>query len=336
MSNPNIFSNSPRYLTLLTVLCVFPMLTFLVDAAPPAEKKTNQVTPPKKVVPAKKSVQVKKKAEKKKPEEKVKEKPDLSQVAEAAKILSNSKNMLLELRSLKAKIKETIVIGKRRFRSEGEYLQGAERKLRLTLKVKVGDSNDPLKGELLQVCDGQILWARYKIGEQIRLTRRDVGQILKAVEESDSIPENILIAELGLGGIPTLLTSIEQNVAFFKSNLQIIESREYQVIEGEWTEEFRKKFSTDGKPAKKLPAHVPDKIRIYFDKKTNFPRRILYLKKNYKKEIYLPMVMLDFIEVVLNSPVDDSKFNFIPADNESPLDITSNYLKQLKTTKKTK
>jgi hypothetical protein len=314
MSNQNIFTKLRLPHGLLSILLMLTVLTCDLYAEPPKGNKT----------------------EKPVPTEKAKKEAGLKQAAEAKAILLKSKNMLLELRSLKAKIKETIVVGNRRFRASGEYIQGSERKLKLNLEVKLGDTEDPLKGSLLQVCDGQILWSRYNVSGKIRLTRRDVGQILKAVEESDAIPQNILVAELGLGGIPTLLAAIEKNVAFKKSGMQTIENREYHVIEGEWSEEFRKKFHPSGMPVVKLPTHVPDKIRIYFDQKTLFPRRILYLKKNYKKETFLPMVMLDFVEVVLNSPVDDSQFNFIPADNESPVDITSSYLSKLKSSKKPK
>jgi hypothetical protein len=61
-----------------------------------------------------------------------------------------------------------------------------------------------------------------------------------------------------------------------------------------------------------LPAFVPDAVRIYIDRETSFPHRILYVKKIPGREVFRPMLTLDFLDVALNEPINNSEFDYEP------------------------
>jgi hypothetical protein len=68
---------------------------------------------------------------------------------------------------------------------------------------------------------------------------------------------------------------------------------------------------------------------LYFDRDTLFPRRILYLKRHPVRDFSRPMLTLDFVNVLLDAPVDELAFHFEPPEGIVPNDITELYLKQL-------
>jgi hypothetical protein len=164
--------------------------------------------------------------------------------------------------------------------------------------------------------------------DNVRITRRDVGKIRKAGLENPNVPERVLIVELGLGGLPALLASIEDNMQFSTVHEEQIDGQSVTVIEGTWTQASFERFG--GKSAnQRLPDHIPEKVRIYFDSATLFPRRILYLKQDLVRSFFRPMLTLDFVNVALDGPIDEMAFHFEPPEGVIPNDITELYLKQL-------
>jgi outer membrane lipoprotein-sorting protein len=242
-------------------------------------------------------------------------------------VLERARENLIGLKSVRATILETVSIGDRRFRATGSYLQGTDMRLRLEYTVKAGSA----EGSLLEVCDGTILWSRQTIGDQTRLTRRDVRQILNAAASGGNVAENILIAELGLGGLPALLASLERSMTFDEIERQEIDAISFVIIGGTWNSEFRQRFqaSPASPGSDQLPDLVPDRVRIYFDAETLFPRRIQYLKAPTDTELEHPLVALDFTDVELDAPVSASEFQFEPPDNVYAEDVTNKYIEKL-------
>ena len=72
-----------------------------------------------------------------------------------------------------------------------------------------------------------------------------------------------------------------------------------------------------------------DAIRVYFDKTTLFPRRILYTKQIPGRKVSRPMLTLDFTNVKLNGPVSDQDFTFVPPATPVANDITQAYVGRL-------
>lgn len=246
--------------------------------------------------------------------------------ASAAELLKQSRQRLLDYQPIKARVIEKVQIGERRFTMTGNYVRGKDLRLLLEFQVQIGDATASLK----EICDGQVLWTRHQIGDHVRLIRRDVDKILKAAAKNADVPQNLLIADLGLGGLSGLLASLERTMTFNSKNTEQVGEHRFTVIEGTWNEQFAARWAPpDDKSANAFPEYVPDRVRVYFDENT-FPRRILYLKKHASRDIYRPMVSLDFEDVVLNASVDNNEFVYVPPDDvDERQDVTNDFLQQL-------
>ena len=245
----------------------------------------------------------------------------------ATEVLQDSRSRLMQYASVKANIHERVSILDHSFIAKGSYLQGKNLQLRLEFSLELGGN----KASLLEVCDGQVLWTRHEISSDAEITRRDVREILKAAERNGRVPQNTLIAELGLGGLPGLLAALEVDLDFRRVSEDTIDSRPVIMIEGKWKPAFLQRLTgtkLEGKE-KPMPPFIPDLARIYFDKETRFPRRIMYLKSLPDRKVLRPMLVLDFTKVVLNGPTSEQDFLFIPPDSPAPKELTHFYLERL-------
>lgn len=248
---------------------------------------------------------------------------------EAKEALDQARQRLLRYQSIKAKLVETVALSSRRFTVHGSYLQGsgADLKLRLEYQVKLGDT----EGSVLEVCDGQVVWSRHQIGSRTDITRRDVRQILKAAADH-GYTDNLVTVDLGFGGLPGLLASIEQSMQFDQFKADTADGNKLVVIEGGWKTHMLKGWQGNN-PQAALPEYVPSRIRIYFDGESLFLRRILYLRRNPDERLR-PMVSLDFSEIETNIPIPAAKFKFVPPDGVFPEDLTPQFVKQIEQRKK--
>ena len=131
--------------------------------------------------------------------------PVVDASSDPTELIEAARKRLVGYKSIKARLVEAVALGDRRFRASGSYLQGTNLKLRLEYQVTVGAT----EASLLEVCDGYVLWSRHTIAGRPRITRRDVRQILNAATATPKSMEAMLIAELGLGGLPALMASIQ-------------------------------------------------------------------------------------------------------------------------------
>ena len=251
------------------------------------------------------------------------DKPAADQSADGLEYLRRAHATVSAHKSIKANLIEQVAIDGRRFKMEGSYL-GAGVKLRLELKVQLAHDS---AGTLLEVCDGDVLWSRIELPESKRTTRRDVRQILKAISGAQAVPDSVLLAELGLGGIPALLASLERTMDFSGPREESIADRPFTVLNGTWKPDFQKRWPRDKQG--RLPVYIPDQVRIFFDRETQFPARLLYLKQSASGKGLTPLVSLEFRDLVLNGPVNEQLFLFVPPDGSAPQDITRQYLDQI-------
>ena len=263
----------------------------------------------------------------------------------AAAELKRARQQVLKYSSVSANIVETVSIYDRGYKAEGRYVQTALKSndwhMRLQLMVKIGEST----GSLLEVCDGEVLWTRTEIDfgkkkerkdrKDTILTRRNVSEIMGAARRAvDEKNQSVLIASLGLGGLPALIAAIEQDMNFTGIKEDTLRQRPVQAIQGSWTEAFASKLRPQaGQPGQApsglLPAYVPDSVRIYLDRETGFPHRILYLKKVPGRDVQRPMLTLDFLDVVLNEPINKSEFEYEPPAGVTPVEQTKAFVDML-------
>ena len=242
----------------------------------------------------------------------------------ALRTLQQAHDKLNGYRFIDAKLDQTVRVGDRQFRMSGRYLKGADLKLRLEYDVQVGGTS----GKLIEVCDGQLLWTHTDVGGQQRVTRRNVQQIISAASQAGFSSQNVLTAELGLGGLQGLLASLQKSIQFDAQWEQDASDRTFVVIEGVWKRSFRDKFLGPNAPADRpMPPAVPDQVRLYFEQDSLFPRRIVYLKKE-DDDRRLPMVTIDFTEVTWPETLDEALFTFKPPATVAPEDITKAYVNQ--------
>ncbi|MFK7820882.1 MAG: hypothetical protein AB8G99_19365 [Planctomycetaceae bacterium] len=267
----------------------------------------------------------------------------------ATKVVADAIEGLEKYSSIKADLRESVVMGTRRFVATGKYTQGSDNQLRLTLEIQpieetASVSTDGKKkatrkkktaasepSSVTQVSDGRMLWTEWKTNDTARVERRDLQEIAKAVEGDQrwQSPEQ-LMADLGLGGVPALLTSLQKRMVFQGVRDQEVDGKPFVVVQGRWSEEQLKRFNAQD-PDPILPPHVPEYVRVFFEKKTMFPRRIMFLKRHPvpQQRLARPMVTLDLTNVELNGPVDPDLFRFA-GDSKNQNDTTEDFIKALK------
>ncbi|MDB5387475.1 MAG: hypothetical protein JWM11_3121 [Planctomycetaceae bacterium] len=270
-------------------------------------------------------------------------------------VLASATEKLRGYSSVRTKISEKVVMKSGltpqtfRFGATGEYLQGQNLKLKMSIEVKL---TPELTGKLKEVCDGELLWSSYELGskDKTEITRRDVRQILKALDElqqgarlpasEKSIQQAGLIGTLGLGGLPALLTGLEKDFEFKKLTTEKIDDREVLTLEGTWNAAWtaqlmermygnKKPKKEKDKPAEPLPPNIPDVVRVSIDKQTEFPRRIEYLKRTTGQTVLSPLMQIDFTEPKFNERLSRDEFVFFVPNDAKPRDDTQQYLQRI-------
>lgn len=253
--------------------------------------------------------------------------PATTQPSEAAKqLLAAASERLAQHNAVRADLIERVSVGDHSFTAKGSYLQGRDLQMKLSFTLEYGGN----QGSLLEVCDGQILWTRHDIGNQPQITRRDVRQILEAVRKAGNRPEHILIGDLGLGGVASLLAAFQTDLEFSDPQEDVIDGRPVYILQGRWSDAYLTRWGIDKNADREdLPPLLPEVAHVVLDKETLFPRRIEFLKRLPERKVRKPMLSLEFVNVVVNPPVSDEDFQFIPPDRPTPVDVTNLYLQQL-------
>lgn len=251
---------------------------------------------------------------------------------EALKELQKARKLLSETTSISARLVQTVSMADRSVKGEGSYLQGSLKDGALQLKLELKMKVDGMEGSLLEVCDGEVLWTSHMIAKEPTITRRNVTQILEAARKRGGIDHNALVADLGLGGLPALLASIQRVMIFTAIKKDTLRDRPVFVLQGSWTADQLARWQGIPQPGvapPPLPIFIPDVTRIYLDRETGFPLRLLYLKRVPGRDTLRPTLTLDFIDVVLNQPINKTEFTFKPPEKVTPIEITPAYLSQL-------
>ena len=258
--------------------------------------------------------------------------------AGADQLLSEARSQLLNRQSLQADMQQQIILGDRRLEAEGTYLSGSFPKLRLEYKIRVGS----MQGALTEICDGTILHTEKAIGKvgakdpDVVYTRRDVQKILAATENSQNLPVASLGAEMGIGGLPAILASIDRCMIGQRVTDEEFEGQKCRVYYGNWDPVVFQKYKAGlGENAEQVLANLvpffPDSVRVFFTADTNLPVKIVYLKNelNESGEVVgeRAMMLLAFRNVKLDQPLSPTVFQFVLPTGREELDTTKDFLK---------
>lgn len=262
----------------------------------------------------------------------------------AVELLRESRKRLFSYTSVRASLREFVALGDRRFEAEGTYIAGPFNplpQLRLEYQVRVGNT----VGTLLEVCDGQILHTQRTLervdaavtgGEppqsEITVTRRDVRKILDEVHKNGATPATILQAELGLGGLPALLTSIERVMDFQGVKEEPLGGRKCYLLQGTWKPKFLTDLQTQfAHFGRNVQSFVPETVRIHLDGETLFPVRIAYWPPPASEGPARPALLtLEFTDIHLNEQVSPLLFEYVSAGADET-DITKQFIEAIRT-----
>ncbi len=165
----------------------------------------------------------------------------------------------------------------------------------------------------------------YRNGEQVRVTRRNIRDVLAAAGEARSYGTDAALRDLGVGGIKALLGRIQSDMEFAPVQESVINGIHFYTLIGRWTPEALTRLFNVPEGTEVLPAeHLPEYVLVLIDAESLLPRRVQYLKRRNTPDAsqVRPIVTLDFRSIELNKAVDDSTFAFTPPEGVSEEDVT--------------
>lgn len=266
---------------------------------------------------------------------------------EALELIQQARNRLFERQSVQAEMSEVMTLGNYTFRSTGSYTAASGFRYRLEYQVELGD----LQGSFLEVCDGQVLHTRRQISEarpaltstmtpEVELSRRDIQKIrreamgLKNTKQGMELADALRAAEIGIGGLPAILASLERSLVFDALRPETVEGRDYLVVQGRWQTDRREHlFAGLGAAGNQVAGFMPDLVRVYLAKETLFPEKFLYLKQTGKdQKAYHPLITVEFHNVVLDQPVAERLFVYVAPPGMEEKDETAAFLESMQQT----
>lgn len=248
----------------------------------------------------------------------------------AEEFLNQVRQELPKHQTIKAELNQSVSIGDQNFTVSGEYLSAGQ-KLRLHYTVS---PNQSAKGEILEVCDGKELWTKLELPDMpVKVTHRNVRQIIAAAKaiQQEGIAESAISVELGLGGIAALLASLERTMDFDAMKTEEANGVGLTIVQGRWKKQFRDRLPKEKKDGEELlPAYIPDLVRVYVNRDTLFPERLVYLKKQASKRTFKALTSLEFTNIEFDKPIDEELFVFPQSDTIIPEDVTKMYIERMK------
>ena len=255
---------------------------------------------------------------------------------------------------LSCDIRQMISMSGLKFVADGKYAQASGNRFRLEYQiqpirsVRNSDKNtvdDPLQpvgdsktatGSLLQVSDGSVLWSHWKNGDKQEASRRNIAEILKAVEDIPNYSTASSLQDLGVGGLQTLMSKLQTGMDFGAVQERTVAGKTLLVLSGRWSRKSLTEIFKVPEDVKDpiMQGYLPDYVRIYVDTASNLPRRIQYLKRHPDPEQakVRPLVTLDFRNLNLNPPFGESAFEIprLTDDDITEADLTSDVIDNIK------
>ncbi len=255
---------------------------------------------------------------------------------EALLVLQEARSRLLRYEFVQADLAQRISLGDFRFEATGKYYASHPFKTRLEYSVKLGE----MEGVFLEVCDGQVLHTSRQITSasvgkkedatpQIELTRRDIQKIINETNLHIDQPDAVRAAEIGIGGVPAILASLERVIIFDSIREEDEDGKPVIILQGRWNEEEKGKLLTGlGGLSSQVQQFLPDRVRVTFDKQTLFPQKFQYLKKlSEERSTYSPLLTVEFSNVVINELIPVQRFTYIPPPGMEERDETDTFIK---------
>ena len=272
----------------------------------------------------------------------------------AAEVFEKVGEKLNDAQSLSCMLHQNVVMSGQTFHAVGRYVQASGNRIKLEYQIfpvraakkadeaRLAIGGPPLDtseqkptGSLTQVSDGSVLRSYWINGTQKKLSRRNIQEITRAVNDIENYSAAKSLQDLGVGGLQALMSRLQTGMDFGAVQEQQVGDTKLLVLYGRWSEKTLKElFGIEDPKNAVLQEFIPDYVRVYVDSSTMLPRRIQYLKKHpdpERKQVR-PVVTLDLRQLKLNEPVDDSTFEFQrPAgDDLKDEDLTNEVIDTIK------
>jgi hypothetical protein len=256
------------------------------------------------------------------------------------------------LKTVSADVRQKVDMLDQAFEITGRYRKGPEHRVYLYLKVSgLPDSG----GEMLQVCDGKVLWDTQQVLDTKSYRRIEITQLiekLKAPELDESLRQQI-INNIGLSGPEELLKGLRKSVSFSQPMTSVtIDGKPFWALRGDWKsrEGLTGPNQAPLPPIAPLPAYVPSIVTVYLGKTDNWPYkvRLAGLKPSIVYEtrkigpdgrpigsassiqqVKPTTIELTYENVKLNGELSDDEFVFTAPNNARVDDQTQAVLGQL-------
>ncbi len=230
------------------------------------------------------------------------------------------------------------------YSASGSYVQTSRLQSRLEIEMEI----EGIKGHLLQVSNGQVVWTVREIknlkqirpvkhdeefsGEELRIERVDLKRLTDFADSQNIALNDPQFAREFYTGIPGLLAALEAEMNFTFSKQVSLQGTPHYIIEGEWKVPIDEREFDDKFAAKVFAGEVPQRIRLYLRASDLMLARYLCMKKRPRGEGWYAPLAMELSNIVINKPVNPGLFNYSPAGDQVPKDITHTYLERLKKT----
>lgn len=269
-------------------------------------------------------------------------------------LLNQVRSKLQSLESLKCDLHQTVMMSGMTLHATGTYAEASGNRVHVEFRIfpsqpavkddtkKLAIDAEPAalapetaRGELTQVSDGTVLFTHWKNGTAVRVTRRNLRDIMDAATKVAGYDTDHVAMDLGVGGLRGLISRIESLMEFAPVTTKKVGESDYYVVRGRWNAKTRKELFQlpDNVIADPRP-HVPEYVVFYIDAKSLLPRRIEYRKRaaDPAQKFDRPMVTLDLRNIVLNETLPDEMFVFVTPEGVKEEDITEQTIQSIQQT----
>ncbi len=204
-----------------------------------------------------------------------------------------------------------------------------------------------ITGKLLQVSNGQVIWqieenhvladeeAEAKVSDKesanngLKVQRVDLQRILQFAHNAGIDVDRPEIARETQGGLPGLLAALEAEMDFRLIRKVSRQQETFLLLEGAQKPAFKQRQNENHKVARVVKQNAPDRVRLYLREDNLLPIRYICLKKKPGQEGWYAPLALELSEIVQNTVIDSSLFNYRAPDAHVPNDVTHEYLRRL-------
>ena len=257
--------------------------------------------------------------------------------SQAERIVASSLARIGRADTVAIRLRQRVRLGDRVLVGVGRYLQagqGEEQRFRFETSL----TSDSESFEITEVSDGIFCWLHRRIGpDPASLHRIDIQRVRSRLEELGA-PDPADTAPY-LGGLQRNLWWIRQWFRFQEAVAGDIEGRPVWIVEGRWQPEVLKFLLPDvvaaaGPEGEISPEQLPDgfpwAVRLAVGQSDLLPARFEFLGVPGARPVAPtppePIVVVEFLEIVLDGDVDATAFYYQPASEEL-VDFTNQTVK---------